>query len=433
MRNIILTVSSLLILASCSSNDQNQQGRRDRGIPTVEAVIAQFGSLPLEERLSGSVKAFNQTEIYPEVGAPVVEVFVHNGERVTAGQRLIRLRDNEAAERLSQAESNLRISNAQVEQAQANLARLESQLNRATALREREFSSAAEFEELQAQVISARASLNLSVAQQSSAQSVVEERRNELNKMIIKAPISGVVGDRNAELGQFVTTNTRVFTIGNLQRMKIEVALTEGMLARISEGMRVQLTTPAHPDTVILANLNRISPFLNPTSQTAVAEIEVTNEGGLLRPGMFIAVDIFYGDSQQATLVPNNAIYRHPQQGFEGIFVTPSLSQELNFQAEDNDSDQTPQIVGPVPYEFRRIEIVARGREVTAVRGIEPQTHVVTLGHSLLIAGSQGTRVKTMDWDHILNLQQMQSRDLIRLIQTRTGTGIDTAVSTTGL
>lgn len=431
MRNILLTVSSLLILASCSSNSNEQQGRRDRGIPTVEAVVAQFGSLPLEERLSGSVKAFNQTEIYPEVAAPVVEIFVNNGARVTAGQRLMRLRDIEASEQLSQAEANLRIANAQVEQAQANLSRLESQLNRATSLRERNLSSPAEFEELQAEVISARASLNLSVAQQSSAQSGVEERRNELNKYIIKAPIDGVVGDRNAELGQFVTTSTRVFTIGNLQRMKVEVALTEGMLARIREGMRVQLTTPAAPDTVIMATVNRISPFLNPTSQTAVAEIEVNNQGGILRPGMFIAVDIFYGDSQQATLVPNNAIYRHPQQGFEGIFVTPSLSQELNFQTEDSDGNETPQIVGPVPYEFRRIEIIARGREVTAVRGIDPQTHVVTLGHSLLIEGSEGTRVKTMDWSHILNLQQMQSRDLIKLIQERTG--VDSSSTLTGL
>jgi hypothetical protein len=130
-------------------------------------------------------------------------------------------------------------------------------------------------------------------------------------------------------------------------------------------------------------------------------------------------------------LVPNNAIYRHPQQGFEGIFITPSLSQELNFSSEDNDDNKTPQIVGPVPYEFRRIEIVARGREVTAVRGIDPQTHVVTLGHSLLIEGTAGTRVKTMDWSHILNLQQMQSRDLIKLIQERTG--VNSPSNTNGL
>ena len=69
--------------------------------------------------------------------------------------------------------------------------------------------------------------------------------------------------------------------------------------------------------------------------------------------------------------------------------------------------------------EFRRIEVVARGREVTAVRGIDPGTHIVTLGHNLLVDGGKTTRVKMVDWDHILDLQQMQSRDLIKIIQQK--------------
>jgi HlyD family secretion protein len=75
VRNLILIISILLFLTACSSgSNESQQGRRERGTPTVEAVVAQFGSLPLEERLSGSVRANNQTEIYPEIAAPVVEL-----------------------------------------------------------------------------------------------------------------------------------------------------------------------------------------------------------------------------------------------------------------------------------------------------------------------------------------------------------------------
>lgn len=419
MRYIAIYSLLLITFVACSSEneDSNENGRRQAPVPTVEAVTAQFGSLPLEERLSGSVKAKNQSEIFPEIGAPVMQVLVNNGDRVTRGQHLIRLRDIEAAEQLNQAEANLRIANAQVEQAQARLNQQENQLRRISQLAERNLQSQAELEELQAEVMAARASYNLSVAQEAQAQSVVEERRNTLNKMVIKAPISGIVGERNAEIGQFVTTGTRVFTIGDLSSMKVEVSLTEGMLSRIREGMRVQLTTPIQQDTVMFANVTRISPFLNPVSHTATAEIEINNDGGLLRPGMYVSADIFYGDSDQATLVPNNAIYRHPREGFEGIFITPSLNQELNFASDDD--GQTPQIVGPTAVEFRRIEIVARGREVTAVRGIEPQTHIVTLGHNLLVDGGNMTRVKMVEWDHILNLQQMQSRDLIKIIQQR--------------
>jgi HlyD family secretion protein len=442
VRNLAIYSLILITFVACSSEDadSNQPGRRQATVPTVEAVTSQYGSLPLEERLSGSVKAKNQSEIYPEIGAPILEVLVNNGDKVIKGQHLIRLRDTEATEQLNQAEANLRIANAQVDQAQARLNQLENQLRRVTQLAERNLQSQSELEELQAEATSARASYNLSVAQEAQSQSVVEERRNTLSKMVIKAPISGVVGERNAEIGQFVSTGTRVFTIGDLSSMKVEVSLTEGMLSRINEGMRVQLTTPIQADTVMFANVTRISPFLNPVSHTAIAEIEITNEGGLLRPGMYVSADIFYGDSDQATLVPNNAIYRHPREGFEGIFVSPSLGLELNFAADDGDgsdgtvadggsvagtgsvtagSGQTPQIVGPTAVEFRRIEVVARGREVTAVRGIDPGTHIVTLGHNLLVDGGETTRVKMVEWDHILDLQQMQSRDLIKIIQQK--------------
>lgn len=436
MRNLAIYSLLLIAFVACSSEDadSNQPGRRQATVPTVEAVTSQYGSLPLEERLSGSVKAKNQSEIYPEIGAPILEVLVNNGDKVIKGQHLIRLRDTEATEQLNQAEANLRIANAQVDQAQARLNQLENQLRRVTQLAERNLQSQSELEELQAEATSARASYNLSVAQEAQSQSVVEERRNTLSKMVIKAPISGVVGERNAEIGQFVSAGTRVFTIGDLSSMKVEVSLTEGMLSRINEGMRVQLTTPIQADTVMFANVTRISPFLNPVSHTAIAEIEITNEGGLLRPGMYVSADIFYGDSDQATLVPNNAIYRHPREGFEGIFVTPSLGLELNFATDDGDgsdgtiadgssgtagSGQTPQIVGPTAVEFRRIEVVARGREITAVRGIDPGTHIVTFGHNLLVDGGKTTRVKMVEWDHILDLQQMQSRDLIKIIQQK--------------
>lgn len=421
MRSILILLLSAILFISCSSDNDNQgqQGRRNMPVPTVEAIVSQFGTLPLEERLSGSVKAYNQTEIFPEIGAPVLDVYVNNGDRVTRGQQLIRLRDMEANERLSQAQASYRIASAQVQQAEARLNQLEAQLNRVRQLAERNLQSQVELEQLQAEVMSARASLNLSLAQQSSAESVVQERQNEIEKMVIRAPINGVVGERNAETGQFVTSNTRVFTIGDLTRMKVEVALTENMLTRIREGMRVQLSSPTLGDSVISANITRISPFLNPTTHTAVAEIEVRNDGRLLRSGMFVSVDIFYGDSEQATLIPNNALYRHPREGFEGIFVAPSLGQELNFEFAEG--QEIPQIVGPTPVEFRRVEIVARGRAVSAVRGIEPQMYVVTLGHNLLVDGSGNTRVRMVDWDHILNLQQMQSRDLINIIRDRNG------------
>jgi RND family efflux transporter MFP subunit len=412
-----LFLLSLAAFTACSGDDSNQNAQRSRPVPTVEAVVAQFGSLPLEERLNGSVRAFNQTDIFAEISAPVVEVLVNNGETVNAGQPLVRLRDMEARERLRQSEAALQISQAQREQTATRLAQQRTQLQRAQELASRDLQSRAELEQLQAEVASLESALRLNDAQVRQAESVLQERRNDLAVTTVKAPISGIVGQRNAEVGQQVNASARLFQIGDLERMRVQVTLTETMLSRIEIGMRAQLSSPAFGDSVITANVTRISPFLNPITHTAEAEIEVPNPGRLLRPGMFVTVDIFYGDSEQATLVPNNAIYRHPREGFQGVYVAPSLDQELNFAYAEG--QEIPQMVGPTGIEFRRVEIIARGRMVTAVRGVEPYTHIVTLGQNLLADGGNSARIRQVDWEHIMNLQQMQARDLIRIIQER--------------
>lgn len=407
----------LFLVTGCSGEDSSETQQRSRPVPTVETVVAQLGTLPLEERLNGSVRAFNQTDIFAEISGPVVEVMVNNGDNVRAGQALVRLRDTEARERVSQAQSNLEIAQAQLRQTMARLEAQRTQLDRVQQLASRDLQSRAELEQLQSEVMALEATRQLNEAQVRQARSILNERQNDLEVTTIRAPISGIVGQRNAEIGQQVNSGTRLFQIGDLDRMRVQVTLTETMLSRIRTGMRTQVTSPAFGDSVITARVTRISPFLNPVTHTADAEIEIENPDRLLRPGMFVNVDIFYGDTEQATLVPNNAIYRHPREGFEGIFVAPSLMSELSFLYADG--QEIPQMVGPTGVEFRRIEIVARGRMVTAVRGIDPQTHVVTLGQNLLADGSPQARVRQVDWEHILNLQQMQSRDLIRIIQER--------------
>lgn len=414
---LTLLAAGLSALMACTGEEAADNTDRTRPVPSVETVVAQFGSLPLEERMNGSVRAFNQTDIYAEITAPVTEVLVNNGDAVTAGQPLVRLRNLEAREQLSQARSSLEIAQAQLQQTLARLEAQRNQLNRLQELTSRDFQSQSELEQLRSEVMALEATRQLNEAQVRQAESVVSERENRLEVTTVKAPISGIVGQRNAEVGQQVNSGTMLFQIGDLDRIRVQVTLTEGMLSRIRTGMRTQISSPAFGDSVITARVSRINPFLNPVTHTAEAEIEVENPGRLLRPGMFVNVDIFYGDSEQATLIPNNAIYRHPREGFEGVYVAPSLRDELNFMSEDG--QEIPQMVGPTGVEFRRIEIVARGRMVTAVRGINPNTHVVTLGQNLLADGTEQARIRQVDWDHILNLQQMQSRDLIRIIQER--------------
>lgn len=414
-------------VAVCSCGQPGDQasrfGGRQQQMPAVEAVEIMYGSFPLEERLAGSVRARNQTEIFAEVSGTIAEVFVDDGDRVEAGDALVRLRDRDFEERVRQAESGLQVAEARVRQAEANLARVNANLGRVEAIVERGLGTGAELDTARADAISANADLALAQAQRNQAASVVEERRTELEDTVIRAPIQGIVGTRNAEVGQQANSSTSMFTIGDIERMQVDITLTQQMLARIDTGTPVNIYADTAPDDVLEARIARVSPYLHPVTHTTNAEIHVDTHDGRLRPGMFVTVDVLYGQTEQAALVPNSAIYQHPRDGRIGVFVA-AIEEALR---DPEVSEQTPlgplqleQPLGPVSVLFVPVNVVARGRATSAISGAEPGQWVVTLGHRLLAnADNQQAVVQPTPWQHILDLQQMQSRDLLDVIRNK--------------
>ena len=383
--------------------------------PAVEAIQARIGSLPLEERLSGTVVADNQVEVYSEVSGIVEQIMVRNGDTVQRGQALLRIRDTELRERLKQAEAGLDIARARAEQAEASLVQLQAQFDRAKALAARNMSSQAEIDNITAELASAQANLSLANAQVTQARSSVDEANMNLSRTVIRSPVSGLVGQRGIEPGQLISTNTRLFIVGNPNNLRITTVLTERMMSYIREGMKVDVSNPSIPDSVISATISRISPFLDPVTHTTTAEIDVDNTGGFLLPGMFATIDVFYGQSQTATLVPNSAIYRHPLTGIEGVYVARSIGSELQ-PLTDVDAAAPPPLTDATPVDFIEINVLAKGREVSGISGIQGGTWIVSVGQNLLAGGAKEARVRTVAWDRILELQLLTEEDLLRSV-----------------
>ncbi|NBB85915.1 MAG: efflux RND transporter periplasmic adaptor subunit [Bacteroidetes bacterium] len=420
MSYLRLTLVLLLALGltACGSSDEEEGGdRRSRGsapTPSVEVVQTQLGSLPLEQRLSGTVRARNQVSIYPEITARVEEVLAESGDFVERGQPLVRLRDRTYREQVRQAEANVNIQRAQVRQARAQLSELQSELNRIEQLADREFSSRQELETLQAQVEGAEADVAAAEAQVEQAESTLSERRDDLAQTVIRSPVTGRIGRRDVEMGQRVDGSSRLFDVGDLSFVRVRVSLTDEMLSRIREGQTAQITSEMLPDTTITAQVSRISPFLDENSFSTDAEIDIPNEGNLLRPGMFVNVAVLYGESEQATLIPNSALYEDPGTGAVGVFLASSLGTEVE---PDEPRDGFPtELTEPTPVSFREVDVIAEGRSTTGIRGIGQNAWVVALGHDLLnmnLDESVDARTRALSWERVLGLQELEERDML--------------------
>lgn len=429
--SVLFLITTGLILSGCSGESGGSERDMDTQlIPAVEAVQARYGALPLTERLTGIVKAKNQVEIYPQINAMIVAVEVRNGDLVEQGQPLVRLRDKEFLEQLRQARASYRIAVAQAKQAEAQLNEIQAELQRTETLAEKELTSTSELEAVRSQAISAEASVELANARVEQAEATVDEREEALSQTVIRAPTAGTIGNRNAEVGMLVSSNAQLFTLGQLDSVRVEVVLTDRMLNYLEEGQRTEIQAGSGVSGGLTAPLSRISPFLHPVSHSTNAEIDLANSDNRLKPGMFVPVDVYYGESAQATLVPLSALYENPMTGGTGVYLSREMSGRETADGMSADSDGAIALTEPLPFEFVPVEVIARGRMQAGIRGIEQESWVITLGQDLLGGEPGQARVRAVNWGWVEQLQSLQRQDLMEEIIQRRQARQDSAAQT---
>ncbi|KAA3636213.1 MAG: efflux RND transporter periplasmic adaptor subunit, partial [Calditrichaeota bacterium] len=256
---IVSLFFSIGLLNGCSDSSGKNNQQKNKLIPAVEAVQTGYGALPLVERLSGVVRAKNQVDIYAEISAIVSDVHVNNGDKVKQGDRLVTLRQKEFVERLNQAKASLQIAEAQAKQSEARYNELQLSLKRYESLSEKGLTSEAEFETIKTEALSAQADFDLSKARVAQAKANVAEVDENLSKTVIRSPISGMVGSRNAEVGMTVGSSTKLFTVGQLDTVIVEVILTDRMLNYIETGQRSDIISTTLPSGSVSSKLTRIS------------------------------------------------------------------------------------------------------------------------------------------------------------------------------
>lgn len=416
-RSLGLIVTATVLLSGCSQPEET--ARPDPTAPPVEAVAARYGSLPLVERLSGTLRADNQVVIYPEFAGRIAEVLVDNGDAVKTGDPLVRINDAQVREQVRQAEAGHRIAQARLRQAQARLAEADAQARRSRELNQRNLVSDLEYETLSAQRESAAADVDLAEAELEQATATLAERNDLLNRAIVRAPVDGLVGARQAEVGMQVSGSTALFTLGDLSQLHVAVNLSDNMVGYIKVGQPVRIVAgEVIGDGLLLAGtVDRISPFLNEVSRSTEAEIRILDPDPRLRPGMFLPIDILYGDSQQATLIPTSAIFTDPNTGTESIYII--YTEEIDAPAINARPEN---LSTPLPVRLRTLNIIARGANEVAVADVEPGQWVVTLGQNLLSSdGRSQARARPVTWAHVLELQGLNREDLLTEVLEATG------------
>lgn len=141
----------------------------------------------------------------------------------------------------------------------------------------------------------------------------------EFQSAKITSPISGIIGMLFLDKGAMVAPQIPIAMIADIDRVKIKIQVIEKDLAGVHKGQSVIITVDAYPDKKFQGKLEQLSPFVDPMTRTAEGEIIVPNQEHLLKPGMFVRVELIIEEHTNTIVVPEKTVIE--KDGKRVIFV----------------------------------------------------------------------------------------------------------------
>lgn len=160
----------------------------------------------------------------------------------------------------------------------------------------------------EAQVKTAQAAVKASQAGVDAAKTQEASAQKGIGDATVRAPISGYISERNADLGEYLSTSNKVATIVRTSVLRLNIDVPEQAIGQIKNGQSISLQTTAYPDKNFAGTIVRTAPNLNPTSRTLTVEAEVENSGGFLKPGQFATVRIAQSEAKPTVMIPATAV-----------------------------------------------------------------------------------------------------------------------------
>ena len=308
---------------------------------------------------SGFLAHEEEVMLSSEVIGKVAEIFVEEGDRVKAGQLVLRVDDINFLAGLEQAEASVRLNTIDIERQEVRIENLERQFARTSSLYERSLVGEEEFDIMRNQLELARIDLKSSRERLAQAQAQLEQVNDQLSKTRIVSPIDGVVTSLDIKVGETaIASSTNIpgsslMTIANPQSIYTEVLVDEADIANLAVGQRTEIVAIAYPDEPIhgivryIANTAKTEP--NRQGLSFTVEIDILEAGGVvLRPGMSCRAEIFTAQDLAVPAVPIQALIFEEDR-------SQLLSEYFLFVNDDGVARKTSVQVGASDDEFQEL------------------------------------------------------------------------------
>jgi HlyD family secretion protein len=290
----------------------------DEMAPNVRTAAVTVGDVRQTVRATGTLEAVTTVAVGTQVSGIVSWLGADFNSLVRQGQVIARLEPSLLQAQVEQARANLARINTDVRQREMVVTDREAKHARARQLAERQLISTSDLEEAALAAAVARTDLESTRAQVVQAQASLNQALTNLGHATITAPIDGIVVQRSVDVGQTVAASlsspTLFQIVGDLAKMRVSAAVDESDIANVRAGQQADVTVDAFPGRRFSGTVAqvRLQPTIVSNVTTYAAIIDVANDRMELKPGMTAAAEIEIDRRTNVRRIPNAALRFRP-------------------------------------------------------------------------------------------------------------------------
>jgi len=264
------------------------------------STVVDRGAINQTVTATGTINPVALINVGSQVSGTVAELHADFNDRVKKGQVLLKLEPTIFNAQVAQAEANIASARASLRLGQANFQRNEQ-------LVAQNFVSSLALDQSRREMDVAAANLKLAQAQ-------LDRARADLNNSVIRSPIDGVIIKRTIDLGQTVAasfTTPNLFQIANdLTKMQIDTSVSEADVGQLRDGLPARFMVDAYPDREFNATMRqfRLAPNVVQNVVTYNVVLDVDNTDELLKPGMTAQVRLVVANRADVLRIPTTAL-----------------------------------------------------------------------------------------------------------------------------
>lgn len=244
----------------------------ERPVPNVVVQVLRAQTITDSRILTGRIAEWEAVLLSAERDGTIEVQAVREGDRISAGDELIKIEATKAQARRDEARAEFKLA--------------DQELNRVQALNGNGIVSPRE--------------LDQAVARKQATQAALRIAEIELDESAVAAPIDGIVDHLFQEEGEYVRAGAPLARIVQVERVKFMLGIPERDLPHFREGDEVLVFVDAYPERMFEGRIHRIATSADPSTLTFITEVEIDNADGALRPGMMakaVLVRARYADS----------------------------------------------------------------------------------------------------------------------------------------